>query len=115
MRTSDVLVLPSRTIPGKWKEQFGRVLVEAMAAGCVPVGSDSGAIPGVVGSGGLTFPEGDVQALAARLTELALGRDHLADLRARSLERARDCYSWRAVAERIWVVMQRTRALPLRP
>lgn len=65
----DVLVLPSLTRPN-WKEQFGRVLVEAMASARPVVGSDSGAIPGVVGSGGLIFPEGDVQALAKHLRDL---------------------------------------------
>ena len=30
------------------------------------------------------------------------------------LERARAAYSWRAVAERIWGIMQRTLALPVR-
>ena len=62
----DVLVLPSRTTP-VWKEQFGRALAEAMACGVPVVGSDSGAIPEVVGDAGLLFPEGDAGALAARL------------------------------------------------
>jgi len=65
----DALVLPSLTRPN-WKEQFGRVLVEAMASGVPVIGSDSGAIPGVVGDGGLVFPEGDVGALTAALCEL---------------------------------------------
>ena len=41
----DALALPSLT-RGNWKEQFGRVLVEAMASGVAVVGSDSGAISG---------------------------------------------------------------------
>lgn len=65
----DVLVLPSLTRPN-WKEQFGRVLVEAMACGVAVIGSNSGAIPGVVGEGGLIVPEGDVSALADALTQL---------------------------------------------
>ncbi|MCX6030227.1 MAG: glycosyltransferase [Chloroflexi bacterium] len=60
----DLLVLPSRTTP-QWKEQFGRVMVEAMACQVAVVGSDSGAIPEVIGEAGLVFPEGDVAALAA--------------------------------------------------
>lgn len=40
----DVLVLPSRTT-ATWKEQFGRVLVEAMACQTPVIGSDSGEIP----------------------------------------------------------------------
>jgi len=66
----DVLTLPSRTCPN-WKEQFGRVLIEAMACGVPVVGSDSGAIPSVIGDAGLVFPEGNAVAL----------RDHLAALR----------------------------------
>jgi glycosyltransferase involved in cell wall biosynthesis len=67
----DVLALPSRTMPS-WKEQFGRVIIEALWCGVPVVGSDSGEIPWVIGltGGGLTFPEGDVQALASRLAEL---------------------------------------------
>ena len=68
-RQLDALVLPSRTRPN-WKEQFGRVLIEAMACGVPVVGSDSGAIPGVIGPTGLIFPEGDEEMLAAHLTRL---------------------------------------------
>jgi glycosyltransferase involved in cell wall biosynthesis len=66
----DCLVLPSRTTP-IWKEQFGGVLADAMAIGLPVVGSSSGAIPEVIGSAGLVFPEGDVQALASCLRRLA--------------------------------------------
>jgi glycosyltransferase involved in cell wall biosynthesis len=53
-----------------WKEQFGRVLVEAMASGVPVIGSDSGAIPGVIGDAGLVVPEGDVAALHGALCRL---------------------------------------------
>jgi glycosyltransferase involved in cell wall biosynthesis len=65
----DCLVLPSRTRPN-WKEQFGRVLIEAMACGVPVVASTCGALPHVVGDAGLIFPEGDVPALAAHLARL---------------------------------------------
>jgi glycosyltransferase involved in cell wall biosynthesis len=67
----DVLVLPSHTTP-TWKEQFGRVIVEALWCGVPVVGSDSGEIPWLIGltGGGLVFPEGDHTALAARLSKL---------------------------------------------
>jgi glycosyltransferase involved in cell wall biosynthesis len=65
----DVLVLPPRTRPN-WKEQFGRVLVEAMASTVPVIASDSGEIPHVVGDAGLIFPEGQVDALRACLTQL---------------------------------------------
>lgn len=65
----DALVLPSLTRPN-WKEQFGRVLVEAMASGVPVVGSDSGAIPDVIGDAGIIVPEGNAEALGSALQEL---------------------------------------------
>jgi glycosyltransferase involved in cell wall biosynthesis len=82
----DVLVLPSLTRPN-WKEQFGRVLIEAMACGVPVIGSDSGEIPNVIGDAGLIFPEGDIDALRESLASL------LADpeLRARCVQAGRQC------------------------
>jgi glycosyltransferase involved in cell wall biosynthesis len=67
----DVLALPSLTTP-TWKEQFGRVIVEALWCGVPVVGSDSGEIPWLIEltGGGLTFPEGDAVRLAERLQKL---------------------------------------------
>jgi glycosyltransferase involved in cell wall biosynthesis len=69
-RTLDVLVLPSLSRPN-WVEQFGRVLMEAMACGVPVIGSRSGEIPWVIGDAGRIFPEGDAGALADILAELA--------------------------------------------
>ncbi len=82
----DVLVLPSHTTP-TWKEQFGRVIVEALSCGVPVVGSDSGEIPWLLEltGGGLVFAEGDAGALAARLARL---REQPA-LRAELAERGR--------------------------
>jgi glycosyltransferase involved in cell wall biosynthesis len=69
MNSLDIFVLPSETRPN-WREQFGRVLVEAMACGVTSVGSDSGEIPNVLGGAGLVFPEGSPGALADCLRTL---------------------------------------------
>jgi glycosyltransferase involved in cell wall biosynthesis len=66
----DVLATPSLTQPN-WKEQFGRVLIEAMACGIPVIGSDSGEIPHVIDAAGMIVPEGDVEALRAGLLRLA--------------------------------------------
>ena len=87
----DVLVLPSRTRPN-WSEQFGRVLIEAMASGAVVVAARSGAIPEVVGDGGLLFPEDDVPALARAIAR-GIAPSEGAAIRARGLQRVRDCYT----------------------
>lgn len=65
----DALVLSSRTLPN-WKEQFGRVLIEAMACEVAVIGSDSGEIPNVIGDAGLIFPENDEEALHQHLRQL---------------------------------------------
>ena len=82
----DALVLPSLTRPN-WKEQFGRVLVEAMAGGVPVIGSDSGAIPGVIGDAGLIVAEGDVEALAKALRKLRDQPGLRADLIERGMAR----------------------------
>jgi len=79
----DLLVLPSETRPS-WKEQFGRVVIEALACGTPVIGSNSGEIPHLIQAtgGGLIFPEGQAQALADQLQRLLLNpslRLHLAD------------------------------------
>jgi glycosyltransferase involved in cell wall biosynthesis len=66
IRSVHVVVLPS-LMTRRWKEQFGRILVEAMACGVPVVGSDSGEIPRVIGDAGLVTPEGDVEALREAL------------------------------------------------
>lgn len=73
-RRIDALAVPSLTRPN-WKEQFGRVIVEAMACGVPVAGSSSGAIPGVTGEGGLIVPEGDSAALADALGRLQAESD----------------------------------------
>jgi len=62
----DVLVLPSLTTPN-WKEQFGRVLIEAMSCEVAVIGSSSGEIPIVIGESVLVFKEGNVNDLKEKL------------------------------------------------
>lgn len=86
----DVLAVPSMPTR-RWTEQFGRVAVEAMAAGVPVVSSDAGALPDVVGGAGIVVPQGDAPALAAAVREAAgPGRDELV---ARGRTRAAEC-SW---------------------
>lgn len=68
-RTLDLLVVPSRT-QSNWKEQFGRVLIEAMACAVCVVGTDSGEIPHVIGDAGYVVPENDAAVLRDALQTL---------------------------------------------
>ena len=97
----DVLVLPSRTRPN-WKEQFGRVLVEAMACQVPVVGSDSGEIPNVIGEAGLVFPEGDVDALAACLEKLRSSNDLRRELGERGRARVLSHFTQARIARQTY-------------
>ena len=93
----DVLVLPSRTRPN-WKEQFGRVLIEAMACGVAVVGSDSGEIPQVIGQAGVVFPEGDATALRYALQELLDDHARRATLAAAGRRRVLEHFTMQRIA-----------------
>lgn len=101
----DVLALPSRTT-ATWKEQFGRVLIEAMACRVPVIGSDSGEIPNVIGDAGLVFAEDDVSALADLLIVMAQQpalREHLA---RRGYERAIAHFTQAHIAAQTYAVYQ---------
>lgn len=97
-RSFDVVVVPSLDTPS-WVEQFGRVVVEAMASGVPVVVSDSGSLPEVAGDAGLVVPQCDARALAAALEKLRDSPELRADLLARGLARARE-FSWEHIARR---------------
>jgi glycosyltransferase involved in cell wall biosynthesis len=99
VRRIHVSVLPSVTTP-TWKEQFGRVLIEAMASGIPVVGSDSGEIPRVVGNAGLIVPEGDPAALARAVETLYTDTELRRALGARGRQRVLDCFTHAKIAER---------------
>ncbi|MEN6478028.1 MAG: glycosyltransferase [Anaerolineales bacterium] len=97
-RELDVLVLPSLTRPN-WKEQFGRVLIEAMACGVPVIGSTSGEIPRVVGTAGLLFRERSSSMLRQQLADLREDRAMRALLALRGRERVLDYYTQTAIAK----------------
>ena len=106
----DLLVLPSRTTPA-WKEQFGRVLVEAMACQTPVIGSDSGEIPHVIGDAGLIFPEGDRQALAGCLLRLAGDAALRAELGQRGRSRVLAHFTQERIAAATYQVYQQMLAV----
>ncbi|MFN2122357.1 MAG: glycosyltransferase [Candidatus Promineifilaceae bacterium] len=99
LRRMDVLTLCSRTTIN-WKEQFGRVLVEAMSCKVPVIGSDCGEIPNVIGSTGLIFPEEDVDALHACLIELMQFEEKRRSLGEQGRRRVLENYTQSQVAAR---------------
>ncbi|HRH94645.1 MAG TPA: glycosyltransferase [Prosthecobacter sp.] len=97
LRCLDVFVLaskPVRTMELSWEEQFGHVLIEAMACGVTTLGSSSGAIPEVIGHDEAIFPHGNAAALTACIRRVM----HDSTLAQSQLERTRKLYTHDAVA-----------------
>jgi glycosyltransferase involved in cell wall biosynthesis len=69
LRCLDIFVLASRSTP-TWKEQFGLTLAQAMLTGIASIGSTCGAIPEVLGPGGMVFEEGQLDGLKRALEAL---------------------------------------------
>jgi glycosyltransferase involved in cell wall biosynthesis len=99
----DALALPSLT-RANWKEQFGRVLPEAMLCEVAVVGSSSGEIPNVIGEAGIVFPEGDVAALREALAALRADPDRRSRLARAGRARALAHFTQRRIADRTYDV-----------
>ena len=97
----DLLVLPTQTTR-RVREQFGRVIIEAMASGVPVIGSTCGAIPEVIGDAGLVVPEGDAEALAMAIERLLAGENLRRELARAGRERVERHYSWEEVASQMY-------------
>jgi glycosyltransferase involved in cell wall biosynthesis len=104
-RTWDVLVLPSRSRPN-WVEQFGRVLIEAMACGVPVIAARTGELPNVIGDAGLLFEEGDVDGLTSALAALAADGSRRAELGQRGRARVLARFTQAQVAAATYHVYQ---------
>jgi glycosyltransferase involved in cell wall biosynthesis len=103
----DLLVAPSQTMKN-WREQFGRMIIEAFGSGVPVIGSDSGEIPHVIGDAGKVVPEADAAGWGRAIQELLESAAAREDLRKRGLARSmrfsvatsaqqyRDYYRWLA-------------------
>jgi len=112
----DMLVVPTETTE-RIREQFGRVLVEAMASGLPVIGSTCGAIPEVIDDAGLIFPEGNSAALAAALRRLLLDCALREELTRAGRRRVMQHYSWDRVADKMhemfWQILRNKKAAAL--
>lgn len=109
----DVLVLPSETTyefktmsAAGWKEQFGHVLIEAMACKVAVIGSDSGEIPNVIGDTGLIFPEKDSDKLKNCLSKLIDNPNLIKELAEKGYHRVIENYTNQALAKKLLAFYQ---------
>jgi glycosyltransferase involved in cell wall biosynthesis len=100
-RQMDLLVVPTQTTK-RVREQFGRVIIEAMASGVPVIGSTCGAIPEVIGDAGLIVPERDADELAAAIRRLLASETLRHDFARAGRERVERHYSWERVAGQMY-------------
>jgi glycosyltransferase involved in cell wall biosynthesis len=98
LNAMDILCAPSQTMP-HWREQFGRMLVEAFACGVPVVGSDSGEIPYVIQNAGVVVGEKDEQGWVEALSDLLDSPSRREELAAKGLQRAHSVYAWPVIAK----------------
>ncbi|MBI4843559.1 MAG: glycosyltransferase family 4 protein [Nitrospirae bacterium] len=91
-RMADLFVLPSYPTM-TWQEQFGMVIVEAMASGIPVISTNTGTIPEVMGDAGIIIPPGDYNALAGSIIKLMNDEPLRKELSGKGRERALELFS----------------------
>jgi glycosyltransferase involved in cell wall biosynthesis len=100
---ADAFIFPS------WHEGFGLPVLEAMACGTPVIASSRGALPEVIGAGGLIVDAEDHLAIARHVTDLN-DTTLAAAMRERALERAAQ-FSWDHTARQTIALYERAREL----
>lgn len=95
-----LLVLPSHDTL-QWKEQFGHILIEAMACGVPVIGSNAGEIEHVLGDAGLIFEQKSCNDLVRVLCTAMHDEQLRSVLSIQSRERVHAQFSHEAIAEKI--------------
>lgn len=104
MRKASIFVLPSYDTQ-VWKEQFGHVLIEAMACGIPILTTNAGAIPEVVGSTAIICKQNNIKDLKEQLHLLITQEETRAQLANRGLEYVKDNFTHAAITDatyRFW-------------
>lgn len=105
-RDADIFILPSQST-ATWEEQYGMVLVEAMASGLPIITTRTGAIPEVVGEAALVISEKNLQELEDALVRLVEDPQLRHQLGDRAYARARQRYDSRITARKIGTIYQK--------
>lgn len=97
LNAMDILCAPSQTT-ARWREQLGRMLIEAFACRVAVAASASGEIPHVVADAGLVLPENDTAAWRQALSCLLENPVQRQEWAHKGYTRAHEVYAWPKVA-----------------
>jgi glycosyltransferase involved in cell wall biosynthesis len=97
LNAMSMLCAPSQTT-ATWREQFGRMSIEAMACGVPVIASESGEIPHVVGDAGLLIGERDRAAWTQTIGRVLRDATVRCDLGRRGRARVEQRFAWPVVA-----------------
>lgn len=103
---SDVFVCPSYPAM-TWQEQFGMVLVEAMACGKPVIASTTGSIPEIIGDAGITFIPGDFFGFAEKIALLMDDRNLAEELGQKGRKRVEEYFDAKKNAKKIYEVYRK--------
>lgn len=98
LNTFDIFILPSFDTD-KWREQFGHVLIEAMACKIPIIGSTGGEIPNVIGDSGLIFEQKNVIDLKEKLEMFMKNMKLRKDFALKGYNRFKSDFSYEIIAQ----------------
>lgn len=102
---SDILILPSKKTK-TWEEQYGMVLIEAMASGLPIVTYNTGAIKEIVGKAGIICKNNDIQDLTRALQSLVMDKYNRVKIGTMGRRRASDLFDSKKTANNITELYQ---------
>ena len=103
---ADIFVLPS-IATRTWKEQFGMVLIEAMACGLPVISAYSGSIQEVVGDAGILVQANDARGLSQAIEGLLNDEERIKELRIKGRERAIREYDSKMIARKVGLLFEK--------
>ncbi|HBR16446.1 MAG: hypothetical protein A3G39_05205 [Deltaproteobacteria bacterium RIFCSPLOWO2_12_FULL_43_16] len=104
-RMADVFVLPSYPTM-TWQEQFGMVLIEAMACGKPVISTNSGSIPEVIGDAGILISPGNFFQLAEIILNLMSNRGFALEVGNRGRQRVETYFDAQKNAMKFYEVVK---------
>jgi glycosyltransferase involved in cell wall biosynthesis len=110
LQNIDIMVLPSYDTP-TWREQFGHVLIEAMACNVPIIGSSAGEIPHVIKDAGLVFEQRNERALLAQLKTLMQDDELRKKFGTLGYQRAMNNYTHDIIADKTYEFWQQLKEM----